>query len=107
MARVSAAIVNVLFAVSSNESGPAVALVVSDKVNASSAILAGIDFAVVDVVVAVLAGKSDRTSALVISSVFGQRTGCSIGTGRRAARVDLDVAVDTLESLGALADISG
>jgi len=81
LARVSAAVVDVLFAVCSDESGSAVALVVGDKVDAGSPVLAGIDFAVVDVVVAVLAGKSDRASAHVIGSVFGQRTGGSVGAG--------------------------
>jgi hypothetical protein len=107
LARISAAIVDVLLAVGSDETGPAVALVVGDKVDASSPVLAGINFAIVDVVVAVFAAESDRTSALVIGSVFGQRTRRSICARRRSAGIDFNVTVDTLETLGAFANVSG
>ena len=107
MAGIATAVVDVLFTVGSDKAGSAVALVVSNKVDAGSAVLARVDLAVVDVVVAVLAGESDRTSALVVSSVLGQRTCGTVGARRATARVDLDVTVDTLEPLRAFADVSG
>ena len=107
MTGIATAIVDVLFAVSSYESGSAVALVVGNKVDAGSTVLARVDLAVVDVVIAVLAGEADWASALVVSSVLGQRASGAVGARRATARVDFDVTVDSLEPLWAFADVSG
>jgi len=106
LAGVAAAVVDVLFAVGSDEARSAVALVVGDEIDAGAAVLAGVDLAVVDVVVAVLAGETDGATALVVSSVGGEGAGGSVGTGGRPAGVDFNVAIDTLETLGALADVA-
>ena len=90
-----------------NVPGSAVALVVGDKVDASSTILAGVDLTVINVVVAVLAGESDGAPAFVVTTIFSHRTGGTIGAGGASAGVNLHVTVDSLEALGAFADVSG
>ena len=107
LARVATAVVDVLLAVGADEAGPAVALVVGDKVNAGAAISTGIDLTVVDVHLAVLSGEPDWAAALVVRAVGSQRAGGPVRAGGRPARVDLHVAVDTLEALGALAHVAG
>lgn len=106
LAGIATAVVDVLLAVCTDEAGSAVALVVGNEVNAGSAVLAGVDLTVVDVVIAILAGEADRASALVVRSVLSQRASGTVCARRATARVNLDIAVDTLEPLRAFADVS-
>ena len=106
--RIGSTIVDVLFAMGTNESRETVALVIRNEVNAGATVLARIDGTIINVGFAMRSSESCRADALVLSFVFGihKASASILARSLHAASVNFDIAVDSGESRLATALVS-